>query len=128
MVLPDKQREYLLQMSKKKVIRYFGGFVGKRKKEFLARHRCALAIEQPEIHQIDQKICPICQEKMRAFKPVFADDLPRMNLIRHNSYTFIDRELDAFIRGEGKRCNKDDLLLGESLLHYLKRVEESERS
>lgn len=125
MGLDEKAREYVLLMNKKKIIRYFGGFVGKKKLEFLAKYRCSMVVRHPEKSLLEQHICPICNEKMKAQKPSFADDLPLINLIKHDEHTFIDRELDSFIRAQEAKRNKGDPRNFSSLLEYL-RYQESE--
>jgi hypothetical protein len=94
--LPDKQKEYCIKQGKKKIIRYYGEFVGKKKPDFLAKHK--VNIEKTPGNFIDQKICPICNEKMKPSAPIFMDDIPLTNVERYNSHTLVDREIMAWIR------------------------------
>jgi hypothetical protein len=100
--LPDEQKEYVLRLSKGKIIRYFGKFQGKQKKEFLARYRCVRVIPKPELSLVDQKICPICKEKMQPGKPVFMDDINLSQFERWDDYILIDRQIAAYLREEEK--------------------------
>lgn len=124
--LPEAQKEYCLKMSKKKLIRYFGAFVGKRKEEFLKQYRCQKMIDEnkPE-GLIEQHICPICREKMRAGRLVFMDDINLSQVERYNNYTLVDRVIGAFIRGEEQTRKKESPGQYGSLLEYLKAQEKS---
>jgi hypothetical protein len=94
--LADEQKVYCIKMNKKKIIRYFGEFVGKKKAVFLAKYRTTVERDRGEL--VDQKICPICNEKMRPSKPVFMDDIPLMNVVNYNGYTLVDKEIAAYLR------------------------------
>jgi ABC-type antimicrobial peptide transport system ATPase subunit len=94
--------------------------VGKDRDKFLAEHKCSLVLEKPEKDLIGQRICPICNEKMRASAPVFFDDIPLMNLKRYNAYTLIDKQMAPFFREqEGSRLKRTYSNLSEWAIEEL---------
>lgn len=94
--LPDAQKEYCIKQGRKKIIRYYGEFVGKKKAAFLAKYK--VNIEKAPGSLIDQRICPICNEKMRAGPQVFMDDIPLTQVEHYNSHTLVDRQIMAWLR------------------------------
>lgn len=110
--LPEAQREYCIKQGKKKIIRYFGEFVGKKKAPFLARYK--VNVEKTPGDLIDQKICPICNEKMRASAPIFMDDIPLTQVERYNGHTLVDREIMAWLR-QKEREKPDPLTFEEAM-------------
>jgi len=106
--LNDQEREYILKLNHGKVIRYFGGFVGKKKAQFIMENRKGDPMPEAEGY-IERNICPICKEKMRpqrsrgkGIRTLFTDDLPLNQLIKYDQYTYIDREIAAYLRLQDK--------------------------
>lgn len=101
--LTDKQKGYCIKMSKRKTIRYFGKFIGKKRPEFIAQYKCFLVIDKPEKDLIEQKICPICNERMKPMPAIVFDDMPLTNLEVYNGHTLIDRQIGAFLREQRQK-------------------------
>jgi len=119
--MSEAEKLYCVSQGKKKIIRYFGEFVGKKKGEFLAKHK--INIEKTPGSLISQRICPICNEKMQPKKNpqsgkmerCFMDDLPLMNLERYDGNTFVDREIMAWLRQKEKEKPKPAKSLYEAI-------------
>ena len=94
--LSDVEKEYVIALSKRKLTRYFGKLSNKNRKEYLRWKQTKLTRAPREL--LDQNICPICNEKMRAGLPVPMDDLPLTQLERAGPGCYIDRMIAAHIR------------------------------
>ncbi len=111
--LTDQEKEYCIKMIRSKVIRYFGKFVGKKKAEYMAKYKCLKAIERTSRDLVDMLICPICNEKMKpertkeGLKRYRLDDLPLTQICLYNSHTYIDREIEAFLRLEREKETRE---------------------
>lgn len=119
--LPDTQKEYCVKMSKVKIIRYFGNFVGKKKDEFLKKYKVNVERATPGL--IEQNICPICNEKMKhSLHPVFMDDINLSQFEWYDDRTLIDREIAATLRELEKKKTKmftrDDFVDFEEFLTF----------
>jgi hypothetical protein len=112
MELTEAEKLYCINQGKKKIIRYFGEFVGKKKAAFLAKYK--VKIERIPGDLIAQRICPICNEKMRPkkdkhsgeMKRYFIDDMPLTQVERYDDHTFVDREIMAWLRQKEKEKPK----------------------
>lgn len=131
--LTNEEKEYIVTLSSKNNIRYYGELAGKKKPVFQAKHQNKKAFDmilQDPTEALDYDICPICNEKMKVVKDEkgrpkfdFLDDINLRNFVRYNAYTFIDREIDAHLRArdaakqvaEQKKAEFDALPLADRL-------------
>jgi len=104
--LSEAEKNYCLVQGKKKIIRYYGEFVGKKKIKFLAKYK--VDVERTPGDLISRRICPICNEKMKLAKDkesgkvkrAFLDDIPLTQLERYDGHTFVDKQIMAFLRSQ----------------------------
>jgi len=98
--LSDAEKEYAIASSKRKLTRYFGKLSNKYREQYLKFKRVNLTRSPRDL--LDQNICPICNEKMRAGRPVPMDDLPLSQLIRAGPGCYIDKAIDAYLREKSR--------------------------
>jgi len=116
--LTNEQKLYIVKLSAKNTVRYFGGLAGSRKAAFVVKYQNKNALEMIESQdgeKIEAGICPICNVKMRPVKnaqgkiePLRLDDYPLRNFVKYNGYIYIDREIDAFLRLKAIEQEKED--------------------
>ncbi|MFA5272295.1 MAG: hypothetical protein WC412_08200 [Candidatus Omnitrophota bacterium] len=104
--LSQEQQIYCLKMHSKRNIRYFGGFLSRNKKKFLADNQNNFVFEMIKsktADDVERCVCPICGQKMKHSRYndnnwVWMDDIPISNFVRYDKNTFISRVMFDYIR------------------------------
>jgi hypothetical protein len=129
--LSNEEKEYVLYLSKQKIIRYFGKLAGKQRAAFIAEFRCARAAEPTETDPIQLRICPICGGKLKPLKDkdkrlLPLDDVSLSDFIRYKPHIFIDRYISAYLREKEARAEDLSRLdFKDRLIHdEIRRIEE----
>jgi len=98
--LSDVEKEYVIALSKRKLTRYFGKLSNKNRKEYLKWNQTKLARSPRDL--LDQNICPICKEPMRAGLPVHMDDINLTQYERAGPGWLVDRQICAYLREQDR--------------------------
>ena len=95
LALPDEDKKYILSLKGYHRTRYFGQLANNKVKEFLKKHWAPLKLRETPL--IEKRICPMCKTKMFYQDTVFADEIPKSQVVMYNNDIWMDRTVDAFL-------------------------------
>lgn len=93
--LSNEDKKYILSLKGYHRTRYFGQLANNKVKEFLKKHWAPVKLRETPL--IEKRICPMCKTKMYYKDTVFADEIPKSQVVRYNDDIFMDRAVDAWL-------------------------------
>ena len=98
LALNDEDKKYILSLKGYHRTRYFGQLANNKIKEFLKKHWAPIKLRETPL--IERRVCPMCKTKMFYRDTIFADEIPKLQVVRYNDDIWMDRAVDAWLRQE----------------------------